>query len=110
MNLTLTERERIAYITGHPVAPLLARLDDNEAQEAKTEAAFEDAYDALPGESRRRDLVDDIDRLIELMADYIDVVDDRVEGLLFSIKRDAERLAADVVDVENILDAAQKTY
>jgi hypothetical protein len=109
MNPTLTERERIAYITGHPVAPLLARLDDNEAQGAKTEAAFEDAYEALPGQSRRRDLVDDIDRLIELMADYIDEVDDRVEGLLLDIKRIAEQLVGDVQDAENILEAAQKT-
>ena len=109
MNQTLTERERIAYITNSPIAPLLAGLDDNEAQAAKAEKAFEDAYDALPSASRLRDLADDIDRLIELLAPYLDDVDDQVEGLLLSIKDDAERLLGEVAEAETILDKAQET-
>lgn len=93
MNLTLSERERIAYITGHPCAPLLARLDDAEEFEAKVEKVVSDAAFELPSTSSRWDLLADIEQLIELLSSNMN---DRVEGLLLSIRDAATRIDCEV--------------
>lgn len=110
--LTVTERERIAYITNDPSHPWIVQA----LEATEYTAALCDIRDALPSWSQCRGLVDNVGLLREYLTDsetgdLRDDIDDRIEGLLLDLKYEAESIAAGIKDAyaalrraENLID------